>query len=394
MSARLRQRSVDVTTERGVRRSVALLRAFAVEQTEPRCLLRAAGAGLGPDGRGLTRPWRVGGSWTWAPARPSSPRRSPSAGRCYLGLDSDPASPTPPRLPRHRRRGRGRASGSAAVRLGRCDLLQQRARARAATRRASATSWCGSPGPAASWCSATPTGSRRGAGTRPRRTTTSAAGGRSAATPAATAGHRRTGSAPTCSGCRWPTASGGRAASRTPSCWTPGRATTRRWTRGLLRVPGPARGRDLEPAARPAPSMTAAAPPVAGGRVRHRSAGCASWRSPSAWSRWPSPSPRACRRRHQARPRRRPGPLPAPGPARLGPAHRLRPAAEPGLRLPVPDGAVLPAGPPGRGPGVGGAARLVGAGARGRLRRDAAADRRARRRHAGRPGWWRRSPSR
>ena len=45
--------------------------------------------------------------------------------------------------------------------------------------------------------------------------------------------------------------------------------------------------------------------------------------------------------RHQAGPRRRPGRLPRPGAAAVEPGRRLRRAAEPGVRLPVPAGPVL-----------------------------------------------------
>ena len=90
--------------------------------------------------------------------------------------------------------------------------------------------------------------------------------------------------------------------------------------------------------------------------------------------------------RHQAGPRRRPRDLPAASAAGLGPAHRLRPAAEPGLRLPVPDGAVLLGRAPRVGPAVGGAAGLVVARPGGGVHGHAAADVGAGRRRVGEPG--------
>ena len=53
----------------------------------------------------------------------------------------------------------------------------------------------------------------------------------------------------------------------------------------------------------------------------------------------------------------------------MGRRGSLRPAAEPGVRLPLPDRAVLPRRRAGRGPRLGGAAAVVGAGAGRRLRR-------------------------
>ena len=63
--------------------------------------------------------------------------------------------------------------------------------------------------------------------------------------------------------------------------------------------------------------------------------------SASGWCCSRRPGRRRYRRGHQARPGRRPGSAARPGAAPVGPAGRLRPAAEPGVRLPVPDGPVL-----------------------------------------------------
>lgn len=99
MSARLRQRSVDVTTERGVRRSVALLRAFAVEQTEPHVfygLLARDSVRMVEDYASLAgrRVLDVGAG----PAEFGS--AFAERGAFYVGLDSDPSQHHPMRLPR------------------------------------------------------------------------------------------------------------------------------------------------------------------------------------------------------------------------------------------------------------------------------------------------------
>ena len=96
MSARLQQRPVDVTTERGVRRSVALLRAFAVEQTEPQVfygLLARDAVRMVEDFTRLEgrRVLDVGaGPVEFAAA-------FADRGAYYVGLDADPAEvhPTP-----------------------------------------------------------------------------------------------------------------------------------------------------------------------------------------------------------------------------------------------------------------------------------------------------------
>ena len=76
--------------------------------------------------------------------------------------------------------------------------------------------------------------------------------------------------------------------------------------------------------------------------TERRSGVCASGRRPPAGRRGVPPVRRAGRARHQAGPHREPGGLPGEGAAPVGPAGRLGPAAEPGLRLPLPRGAIPP----------------------------------------------------
>src|SRR5690606_21612634 len=83
------------------------------------------------------------------------------------------------------------------------------------------------------------------------------------------------------------------------------------------------------------------------------------------------------RARHEARPDRRPGRLLEPGDASVGTGCGIRPAAEPGLRLPVPDGPVPPPRWAGRVAGVGRAAAVVVIGPRGRFPRHGSPRRRA-----------------
>ena len=78
-----------------------------------------------------------------------------------------------------------------------------------------------------------------------------------------------------------------------------------------------------------------------GGAVRARAVPAAR-RVPGPDLRGVRAGRRQRRRGHQARSRRRPGALPAPRARALGPDRVGRPAAGPGLRLPVPDGPVLP----------------------------------------------------
>ncbi|MEO7980946.1 MAG: class I SAM-dependent methyltransferase [Sporichthyaceae bacterium] len=99
MSARLQQRPVDVTTERGVRRSVALLRAFAVEQTQPHVfygLLARDSVRMVEDFTSLAgrRVLDVG----------AGPEEFAAAfadrGAYYVGLDADPTEVHPTTVPR------------------------------------------------------------------------------------------------------------------------------------------------------------------------------------------------------------------------------------------------------------------------------------------------------
>ena len=149
-------------------------------------------------------------------------------------------------------------------------------------------------------------------------------------------------------------------------------------------VPGAARGADLEPPPGPASPMTDARPPgpaparggppprVGGGVVRPR---------------------RADLRGHQERPLRRPVGLPRAGGPPLGPPGDVGRAAEPGLRLPLPDGSVLRRARRGRA-GLGHAAPVVGGPPHGGAPHRPRPARRARgpRRHG--PGARARSPTR
>ena len=252
---------------------------------------------LGPHRRGLHPP---GGSrGPRRRRRTAGVRAPPSPARGALpGRRRRPARPTPPGAPRHRRGGRRRRAAAGALRLGRRRPSPATSSSTSATRAASATSWCASPGPAASSSSlhqlALAVGRARDlAVPLPRRP----AGGPPVHPPLRPAAEEP-GRGRTCSGSRSPTACAGPGASPTPSWSTRGRATTRRWARRAGAGARAARGRDLEPAARPAPAMTAAAAAAVAGRAsRHWCAGCASWRSPSAWSRWPSPRRPGLRRR-------------------------------------------------------------------------------------------------
>ena len=161
-----------------------------------------------------------------------------------------------------------------------------------------------------------------------------------------------------------------------------------RWT--LLAAQGPAgpRGGDVEPragAAQVAEPDGSADPVPHSARCRLRSS-CRARVRPVARVSW-SPTPSSTWRS------RRPGSCP--GDAPVGRRGRLRPAAEPGLRLPVADGPVLLARVCARRPRVGGAAALAGAGhgaSRFLGRGPAGASRSACAPTS--PAWWRASPSR
>ena len=324
--------------------------------------------------RELHRPCRAHACSTSAAARATSPPRSPRRGRS-LPRPSTPtsASSQPAERPAPAAVVAARHAAAAAHRRRSTWLLEQRPRARPGPGAAWPTRWSGSTRPGGLvFLSLHQLARRRGAGTRPRRGTTSAAQ-RAARRyerrlrPAAEEPVRREpvrglGRPTACAG---PATSRRRAASRRRPRYYP------RWARGVRPGAGSARGRDLEPAARPAQTMTQ----PDRGRPRgpapapvRRSASCG---GASAWSRWRSP-------------RRPAGWWPTPSSTwsstrRASSAGRccawdphggVRPAAEPGLRLPVPDGPVLPARPrwPQR-PGLGGAAAVVGAAARRRLHR-------------------------
>ena len=188
-------------------------------------------------------------------------------------------------------------------------LLLQRPRARAATRGGWPRRWCGSPGPAARSSSATRCGSGRGAGTRPRRGTSSAAAAPGAATRASTATSPRTGTASRCSPSRCATGCAGPARSTGAEVVaTSARATTRGGRWWLLRVPvvrevvtwnlvhraAQAVSADLERAQHPVPDPARSPPALL-------LVGLAFVQAPGL-----------ARRRHQVRPGRRPRPTSSP----------------------------------------------------------------------------------
>ena len=193
-------------------------------------------------------------------------------------------------------------------------------------------------------------GPRRGAGTRPRRGTGWAATSRPAATPGATATRRRTDTARPCTPPGSPTGCAGRARARTPGVVEAVPRYHPEWAGVVMRPARGAGGRGLEPPARapapmtrgrprgPAPARGGPSPRVRGGVVGAR---------------------RADVRGHEERPLRRPVGLPREGGTPLGPAGDLGRAPEPGLRLPLPDGALLRRPRRGRA-GLGGAASVVG----------------------------------
>ncbi len=251
----------------------------------------------------------------------------------------------PARSSRHLRRRRPRRGAAAARRVGGRRLLQQRLRARPPSRRG----WRrdGARHPA---------GRRRLRGVHelavalgrardvalalPRRPP-----GRPALRAPARAGSRRTSIGENLfRGLGRATVCGGPASSRTRSWWRRGRATTRAGRTASSRVPGVREVADLEPPARPAADVTRVA--GQGGTPGHAAPSCSGsaavgW--PSLWSRWRSTRrPAGSVAGHQARPGRGPGRASSAGRAAAGtPQGRLRAAAEPGLRLPVPDGPVL-----------------------------------------------------
>ena len=189
MSARSSTRARGRVHPTGVRRSVAAPAGLRRRADRARRLLRAAGARLGPDGRGLHRPRRARPCWTSGAARRSSPRRSPGAGRATWAWTPTPDEVRNAAVPgtaavvaaAGAAAARGRASVDVCYSSNVLEHVPDPAALADEMVRVTRPGGLVVPRP-------TPTGCRPGAGTRRRRGTTSAASG-PAARYAAPHGH-------------------------------------------------------------------------------------------------------------------------------------------------------------------------------------------------------------
>ena len=180
-----------------------------------------------------------GGQWsTSVPVRPEFAAAFAARGARYLAVDADPDGVPPPRGPPAGCRRRGRRREPAAGRPARSTSRSaQCARARAPPGGLRDELVRVDPPRRPGGGRATPTGSRPGAGTRPRRSTIWAVAGPAVSTRAGTGRPRRTVWARTCSGSRWPTACAGPDASPRPRCCGPAALLPGLGGR-VVRVPG------------------------------------------------------------------------------------------------------------------------------------------------------------